>query len=200
MKKFYIFLTLFAMTLGVCCGCTKKAPPPSMKDYSLALPEGYSAAYPSEDCCDFVRDEDGTTVGGLLITQLRKKDLSSKGTSKIMKYLQEEIHKTNNVEFIAFAGGGDDPKVGVTLTRNDDVTGEQRHFYHHFFEKEGYVYHLWFDKDVLSDEMEEQITDQVMSSFETVPKTQSSFVDSLKEVIPEAVVLQELTGDIDGGQ
>ena len=59
-------------------------------------------------------------------------------------------------------------------------------------EKEGYVYHLWFDKDVLSDEMEDQITDQVMSSFETVSKTQSSFVDSLKEVIPEAVVLQEL--------
>lgn len=167
MKKFYICLTLIAMTLGVCCGCTKKAPPPSMKDYSLELPEGYNVAYPSEDRCDFVRDEDGTTVGGLLITQLRKRDLSSKGTSKIMKYLQEEIHKTNNVEFIAFAGGGDEPKVGVTLTRNDDVTGEQRHFYHHFFEKEGYVYHLWFDKDVLSDEAEEEIT---------------------------AVVLQELTG------
>ncbi len=158
MKKFYIFLTLFAMTLGVCCSCSKKAPPPSMKDYSPELPEGYSATYPSEDRCDFVRDEDGTTVGGLLITQLRKRDLSNKGISKIMKYLQEEIHKTNNVEFIAFAGGDDDPKVGVTLTRNDDVTGEQQHFYHRFFEKEGYVYHLWFDKDVLNDEMEEEIT------------------------------------------
>lgn len=194
MKKFYIFLTLIAMMLGVCSGCSRKAPPPSMKDYSLELPEGYSAAYPSDDRCDFVRNEDGTTVGGILTTQLRKKDLSNKGISKIMKYLQEEIHKTNNVEFIAFAGGDDDPKVGVTLTRNDDVTGEQRHFYHHFFEKEGYVYHLWFDKDVFGDEAEEEITDQVMSSFETVSKMQSSFVGSLKENVPEAVVLQALTG------
>lgn len=161
MKKFYIFLTFIAMFLAVCSGCSKKAPPPSMKDCSLELPEGYTAAYPSEDRCDFVRDEDGATVGGILTTQLHRRDLSKKGTQKIMAYLQGEFHKTNNVEFIAFFGGDGDPKVGVTLTKNDDVTGEQRHFYHHFFEKEGYVYHLWFDKDVLSDDAEEEITESL---------------------------------------
>lgn len=57
-----------------------------------------------------------------------------------------------------------------------------------YFDKKGY------GVGDFSDASEIRIMEQVMSSLENVSEKRSSFVDSLKENIPEAVVLQELTG------
>ncbi len=55
-----------------------------------------------------------------------------------------------------------------------------------YFDKKGY------GVGDFSNASEMRIMEQVMSSFENVSVKCSSFVDSLKEVVPEAVVLQEL--------
>ena len=99
----------------------------------------------------------GTHVGGLEISQMKKSVLSTKGTTEIMTYLQENFHKTNNVEFAAFVGGEKRPYVCITLTKIDDVTGEKSKYYHVFFEKNRHVCHAWFDEDVIDQEVEKHI-------------------------------------------
>ena len=74
-----------------------------------------------------------------------------------MTYLQENFHKTNNVEFAAFVGGEKRPYVCITLTKIDDVTGEKSKYYHVFFEKNRHVCHAWFDEDVIDQEVEKHI-------------------------------------------
>lgn len=155
-KKLYAIVSLLAIILGVCCACSKEKAPLEMEDIWFDLPEGYSAIK-SGDGYSFVYDLDSSTIGGIQVTQIPKRSLSKKGITKVMKYLQEEFHKTNNVEFIAFVGGGENPHIGVTLTRIDDITEEKRHFYHIFFERNACVYHAWFDSDVIGGEIKEQI-------------------------------------------
>lgn len=157
MKKFYVIVSLLAIMLGTCCACAKEDIPSGMGDFSLDLPEGYSVIERSEDSCSFVYDRDNSTVGGVEITQMRKRDLSDEGTTNIMVYLQEEFHETNNIEFIAVVGGGENPHVGVTLTKIDDTTGEKWHFYHVFFERDSCIYHAWFDEDVIDQKVEDHI-------------------------------------------
>ena len=70
-------------------------------------------------------------------------------TTEIMTYLQNEFHKTNNVEFIALYGGKENPSVTINLTKIADDTGEKAHFRHIFFEKDAVFYHIWFDLDVV---------------------------------------------------
>lgn len=156
MKKLYAIVSLLAIIISVCCACSREKAPLEMEDIWFNLPEGYSTIK-SGDGYSFVYDLDGSTVGGIQITQIPKRNLDKKGITKIMKYLQNEFHQTNNVEFIAFAGGGEKPHVGVTLTRIDDITEEKRHFYHIFFERNACVYHAWFDTDVIGGEIEKQI-------------------------------------------
>lgn len=163
MKKFYAIVSLLAIVLGVCCACSKENAPLEMEAVWFDLPEGYSAIQ-SGNSCTFVQDMDGFTIGGIQMTRMPKRNLSKKGITKIMKYLQDEFHKTNNVEFIAFVGGGENPHVGVTLTRIDDTTGEKRHFYHVFFERNACVYHAWLDCDVIEEEVKEQILSSIIAN------------------------------------
>lgn len=162
MKKFCVIVSLLAIILGTCCACSKEDTNSGMGDYSFDLPEGYSTIDMSDNSCSFVYDKNNSTVGGIEITQMRKRDLSDEGAAKIMMYLQEEFHETNNIEFVAFVGGGKKPHVGVTLTKIDDTTGEKWHFYHVFFEKDSFIYHAWFDEDVIENEIKEQIIDTLI--------------------------------------
>ncbi len=164
MKKLFTIVTLFAVILAACCACAKEETPVEMPDFSFALPEGYSLKKESDGRCLFVRDADQKEVGGVEVTELRKKVLSNKGTTKIMKYLQEEFHKTNNVEFFSFAGDGEKPYVSIHLTKNDDTYENQWHFHHVFFERDSFVYHAWCDEDVTENEISEEIMSALIRS------------------------------------
>lgn len=164
MKKFCTIITLFAIILSVFAGCGKEKTPFEMPDFSFALPEGYSIEKVLDGRCLFVRDTDQKEVGGIEVTELRKNVLSNKGITKIMNYLQEEFHKTNNVEFFSFAGDAENPYVSIHLTKNDDTYENQWHFHHVFFERDSFVYHAWCDEDVIENEISEEIVSALISN------------------------------------
>lgn len=141
-------------------GCAKSAP--QKADVSFPLPEGYAIANETGESCSIVREETGEAVGGFELTELRRKDLKDKNFKNILRYLQNEFHKTNNVEFMAMHGEDEKgPFVVVTMTRHSDDSDEQRHFNHTFFEHGSMVYHLWLDCDLLDEEETHEITSTV---------------------------------------
>ena len=143
-------------------GCAKSDPIPQKADFSFPLPEGYSLADETEEDC-VIADKDGRAVGGFAVTKLRRRDLKDSNTKNILRYLQGEFHKTNNVEFMAMHGGEEDPFVVVTMTRHSDDSNEQRRFNHTFFEHGSMVYHLWLDCDLLDEEETHEIKSTVFS-------------------------------------
>lgn len=158
-KKFRVLASLLIIQLlaAMLSGCAGREELPKKGDFSFNLPSGYSLMDIQDVCCTIVRDADGVDIGSVELTRLGKRNLSSKGISKIMKYLRENFHKTNNVEYIAFVGEDGGPFVVVDLTRTEDETGEKRQFYHIFFEKGQGVYHLWLNKDVIEQEPRNQL-------------------------------------------
>ena len=149
---------LFALLLVVLLGCSGKDTDVKQADFSFNLPEGYSLSDVTDESCNIVSDEDNAIIGGITVTNLKPKLLSNENsTTEIMTYLQNEFHKTNNVEFIALYGGKEKPSVTINLTKIADDTGEKSHFQHIFFEKGGIVYHLWLDMDVVDPEAADEI-------------------------------------------
>ena len=164
-----VLCVLALIMMLVFSGCGKEEPTKAdlsfeMPDFSYALPEGYSIQKKSDSCHLFIRDTDQEVVGGIEVTELRKKVLNNKGTTKIMKYLQEEFHKTNNVEFFSFAGDGEKPYVSIHLTKNDDTYENQWHFHHVLFAQDSLVYHAWCDEDIIESEIAEEIVSALLSN------------------------------------
>ena len=106
--------------------------------------------------CSIVRLEDSAVVGGIEVTGLKRRDLKDSGSKNIMLYLQNDFHKTNDIEFIASHWGEKKPIVCVNLTRHEEDTEEKHGFSHTFFEKDSCVYHMWFDGNVMDLELENQ--------------------------------------------
>ena len=162
MKKIISFVIVLILVLSI-SACGNETIPVTKGDFSFTLPDGYSVKELTATDCAFIRDEDGTRIGGAEVTPLRKRNLCNKGITKIMKYLQEEFHKTNNVEFFSFAGDGDNPYVNISLQRPDETNQYKRHFSHLFFFKDDAVYHVWLDTDVIDEEIRQQILDIFVS-------------------------------------
>lgn len=152
---------LFALLLVLLTGCSGKDAEAKQADFSFNTPEGYSLSDVTDESCNIVSDEDGAVIGGIEATNLKTKLLTDDSTTEIMTYLQNEFHETNNVEFIALHGGDDKPFVTINLTKIADDTGEKSHFRHIFFEKDGMVYHLWLDTDVVDSEAADEIAASV---------------------------------------
>lgn len=152
---------LLALLLVLLTGCSEKDTEVKQADFSFNTPEGYSLSDVTDESCNIVSDEDGAVIGGITVTSLSPELLTNEdSTTEIMTYLQNAFHKTNNVEFIALYGGKDNPSVTINLTKIADDTGEKTHFRHIFFEKDGIVYHMWFDLDVV----DQAVTDEIAAS------------------------------------
>lgn len=153
MKKM-ITLVLSALLLSaVISGCGSKMP--EKGDFSFDLPEGFSVSNVTDQNCSIVRDEDGVAVGGFELTQLKRRDLKDSNTTNVMKYVQHEFHKTNDIEFFAANWGHKHPIITINLTKHEDNSVEKHDFNHIFFEneKDSGVYHIWFDLAVIDSDI-----------------------------------------------
>ena len=140
----------------ILCGCAGRTVEPEKGDFSFDLPDGYAVSNVTDKNCSIVRQEDSTVVGGIEVTGLKRGDLKNSGSNHIMLYLQNDFHKTNDIEYIAFHWGEKNPIVCVNLTRHEEDTEEKHGFSHTFFEKDSCVYHMWFDGNLMDLELESQ--------------------------------------------
>ena len=148
MKKLLIFSLILVLALS---GCAEHPVAPAAGDFTFDLPEGYSIAEITDLNCSILRDADSAVCGGIEVTTLSPKSLTEKHAKSIMQHLQEEFHKTNNIEFITSHWGDEHPVVTVHLRKHED-DGSQKMYYHFFFEKDSRVYHLWVDEDVAGED------------------------------------------------
>ncbi len=153
MKKLLAIAFVFVVMLT---GCAGGEAAPEKGDFSFELPDGYSVSNVTDKNCSIVRDGDGGAVGGIELTELKDRDLKDDENKKIMTYLQNEFHKTNNVEFIAFHWGEENPIVSVSLAKLSDDMEEKSNYSHVFFEKDSGIYHLWLDLSVVDPNLADQ--------------------------------------------
>lgn len=148
MKK---IITLGLILILLLSACGNETPVLDNADFSFPMPEGYSIGYAENLSCSILRDSDCVSVGGMEVVPLTRKDLTRKGSEKILEYLQNSFHQTNNVEFIASRYNDQDfPVVAIDMrVHREDSTANL--YTHYFFETDSLIYHLWLDMDVLGD-------------------------------------------------
>ena len=148
MKKTIALMLILILILS---GCGSDTPVLDTADFSFPMPEGYSLTDTDGLGCHIRRSSDSMTVGGMEVVPLTRKDLTRKGSEKILEYLQNSFHQTNNVEFIASRYNDPDfPVVAIDMrVHRDDGTANL--YIHYFFETDSLIYHLWLDMDVLGD-------------------------------------------------
>ena len=148
MKKLLISCVLLLVTL---CGCSEPPYSSAVGDFTFFPPAGYSITDISDLNCVIVRDSDSVVVGGIELTALKRKALTEDHTTSIMRYLQEEFHQTNNVEYITSHWGSQNPLVTVHL-RKYEQDDTQSMYTHIFYRRDSWVYHLWLKEDIAGEE------------------------------------------------
>lgn len=103
MKKMFKFwlAVICCLTFTILTGCNDSEAKPQKGDFSFEMMDGYSLSDMTDENCTIVCNQNNVTVGGVEITNLKSGELNDDATTNIMLYLQNEFHKTNNVEFIA---------------------------------------------------------------------------------------------------
>ena len=144
MKKLLILYLLLLLTL---CGCSEPPYSSAVGDFTFYPPEGYSIEEITDLNCVLVRDADSTVVGGIELTAMKRKVLTEDHAKTILHYLQEDFHKTYNVEYITSHWGSGNPLVSVHL-RKYEQDETQTMYTHIFYRRDSWVYHLWLNEEI----------------------------------------------------
>ena len=148
MKKLLILSLLLVLMLS---GCAEHPVASAAGDFTFYPPEGYSIEDITDINCTILRETDSTVVGGIEVTTLSRKSLTRKNDNSIILYLQDEFHKTLDVEFILERWNDGDPIVIVHLRKHEDSNSETM-FSHIFYEKDSRIYHIWLNEDTAGEE------------------------------------------------
>ena len=150
MKRYISLLLLFALILP---GCADKTAVPEVGDFTFVLPEGYSVTDKTDTNCSITRDEDGTVVGGIILTQLTEKTMDEKIPLHLDSVTGPEVI---NEYFSWNAESEGSPVKLVTHYMTDPETNVKEEFYRILFVKDGGVYDMWFDMKLIDiDEVKE---------------------------------------------
>lgn len=189
-KGMLIFLILLLSVM--ISGCHKEDSAPEKGDFSYDLPEGFTISDVTEKDCAIV-SSDGVTVGGMILTDLKGKDLTGTDRVAMSQYLENIAEGS---EYFSWTGGDDaHPIWYLTQSFTDPDSQEKREYYRVFFVKDSGVYDLWFDmeridEDIISEflPIAESTVDSSTSSDPTTPS------DSLAQRLQFSVVEAEEPG------
>ena len=151
MKKtrFLILFTLLAMLL---LGCQNQ-PIPEKGDFTFSVPDGYSLSNITDKTCDILR-EDGTLVGGIVLTEITPEDMKRNSDSPaIARYLDSVAGLENMSEYFSWLGEEPDyPTLYMDHFVTNLETQEKTTYKRVIFVRDGGVYDLWFDLQVMDKE------------------------------------------------
>ena len=144
-------LLVFCLLLIMLAGCSNPPYDSAVGDFSFYLPEGYSIEDVSDLNCAIIREDNSAVVGGIELTALKRRSLISDRDNSIILYLQDQFHKTRNMEYILQQWNVSTPLITLHLRKYEDED-TQTMFSHIFFLKEDWVYHLWLKEDIAGEE------------------------------------------------
>ena len=147
-KIFIPFLLLAVLLLG--CG---KETIPEKGDFSVSLPEGYSISNVTDKSCDILRS-DGALVGGMVLTEIAPEDMKRDSDSPaIPRYLDSVAGLENMSEYFSWLGEEPDyPTLYMDHYITNSETQEKTTYKRVIFVRDGGVYDLWFDLQVMDEE------------------------------------------------
>lgn len=121
--------------------------------FAFNLPNGFVISDVAEQEC-YIINEKGLCIGGFVITELKKKDIKDMDDISLAQYL-DKIHKGS--EYIAWNGEDtNNPVIYINQSVKKSNLEENKEWYRVLFEKNSYVYDMWFDTDMIdSDTIEE---------------------------------------------
>lgn len=151
MKKtrFFILFTLLAMLL---LGCQNQ-PIPEKGDFTFSVPDGYSLSNITDKTCDILRS-DGALVGGMVLTEISPKDMKRDCDSPaVARYLDSVAGLENMSEYFSWLGEEPDyPTLYMDHFITNLETQEKTTYKRVIFVRDGGVYDLWFDLQVMDKE------------------------------------------------
>lgn len=151
---------LIALLSVILSGCHGEESAPEKGDFSYDLPEGFTISDVTEKDCAIV-DSDGVTVGGMILTDLKAKDLTDADSVAMPQYLEKIAEGS---EYFSWTGGdAQHPVHYLTQYFTDPKTQVKREYYRIFFVKDSGVYDLWFDL--------ERVDENAISGFLPIAET-----------------------------
>ena len=151
MKKtrFLILFTLLAMLL---LGCQNQLIP-EKGDFTFSVPDGYSLSNVTDKTYDILRS-DGTLVGGIVLTEITPEDMKRNSDSPaIARYLDSVAGLENMSEYFSWLGEEPDyPTLYMDHFVTNLETQEKTTYKRVIFVRDGGVYDLWFDLQVMDKE------------------------------------------------
>lgn len=148
MRKVRLALVILALSVLI-SGCQTGGQPPEKGDFTCDLPEGFTISNVTERDCAIV-DSSGVAVGGMILTDLRVKDLTDQDSGALPQYLEAIAEGS---EYFSWAGGDrKHPIHYLTQSFPDPNTQQKREYYRIFFVKDSGVYDLWFDLERIDED------------------------------------------------
>ena len=163
MKKTLLSILLI-LTAVLLLGCQEQ-PIPEKGDFTFSLPEGYSLSNITDKNCDILR-EDGTVVGGIILTEISQKDMKKDSDSPaIPRYLDSVAGPENMSEYFCWLGDEPDyPTLYMSHYVTNLETKEKTEYKRLIFVRDGGVYDLWLDPQIMDENH--------ISDFNSIVETQ----------------------------
>lgn len=140
-----LFFLMFAILIT---GCASKEEVNDEDMFSFDIPSGFSRSDMSDKECAIINSE-GVAVGGFIITDLDVKDIKDKDGIALPQYLNK-VHE--GCEYFSWmVNDSKKPAQYVSQYVNMENTTEAKEYYRVFFEKNSYVYDMWFDTDMIDE-------------------------------------------------
>lgn len=148
MRKGTLVLLILLLSVMI-SGCHGEDSAPEKGDFSYDLPEGFTISDVTERDCAIV-DSDGVTVGGMILTDLKAKDLTDTDSVAMPQYLEKIAEGS---EYFSWTGGDDaHPIWYLTQYFTDPDTQERKEYDRVFFVKDAGVYDMWFDMERIDED------------------------------------------------
>lgn len=138
---------LFLLVSVLMCGCQSK---PVLKgDFRFDLPEGFAVSDVTDESCS-ITDDSGAAVGGILLTDLKAKDLQSSDSGVLSQYFNRVAW---GCEYISMQGGDNGHPIQlVNMNVTNPDTQKTAAYQRILFVKDSAVYDMWFDLSLIDEE------------------------------------------------
>lgn len=159
MRKLWLISVMLLLSLLI-SGCQTGNQPPEKGDFTCQLPEGFTIGDVTDKSCTIL-NSDGAAVGGMILTELKIKDLTDEDSVALPQYLEAIAEGS---EYFSWTGGdAQHPVHYLTQYFTDPKTQVKREYYRIFFVKDSGVYDLWFDL--------ERVDENAISGFLPIAET-----------------------------
>lgn len=160
MRKKILFLILAAALLLSACGASPEEPV-TKADFSFELPQGAEYSDITDTSCTILVD--GQPVGGIILTGLQGKRIEKVDDEDVFRYIESQAPMPLMSEYMSMLFSDETCSyLSVTHKVTDTETDLVTYYRRLLFVKDGAVYDLWLEEDLVDDDTRKALVDAVI--------------------------------------